>query len=274
MTTLMNNKFKLIAIDIDGTLRTDSNSDNSNTKSILNKCRQLGAKVVVATGRSYMSALTYLDDFIDIDFLISFQGALITEKLSDTTLWSRHISYENIKNSILELRNYNVQIILYSGNDIYVDNVTPWIISYAERNKVKMISVEDLLALDLPTYRILAVGDELIIKNLEEIMKNKYSSNIYATRSLPDFCEILNKESGKDKALEWICEKMGFSNNQVVAFGNGFNDVEMLAWSGFGVAMPDSEKEAINSADVLIETSVPEYLEFLIKSNKIGDDIV
>ena len=107
MTTLMNNKFKLIAIDIDGTLRTDSNSDNSNTKSILNKCRQLGAKVVVATGRSYMSALTYLDDFIDIDFLISFQGALITEKLSDTTLWSRHISYENIKNSILELRNYN-----------------------------------------------------------------------------------------------------------------------------------------------------------------------
>ena len=62
MTTLMNNKFKLIAIDIDGTLRTDSNSDNSNTKSILNKCRQLGAKVVVATGRSYMSALTYLDE--------------------------------------------------------------------------------------------------------------------------------------------------------------------------------------------------------------------
>ena len=50
MTTLMNNKFKLIAIDIDGTLRTDSNSGNSNTKSILNKCRQLGAKVVVATG--------------------------------------------------------------------------------------------------------------------------------------------------------------------------------------------------------------------------------
>ena len=84
----------------------------------------------------------------------------------------------------------------------------------------------------------------------------------------------MNKESGKDKALEWICEKMGFSNNQVVAFGNGFNDVEMLTWSGFGVAMPDSEKEEINEADELIETSVPEYLEFLIKSNKIGDDIV
>tara|TARA_Y100000996_G_scaffold415537_1_gene410937 strand:- start:6073 stop:6867 length:795 start_codon:yes stop_codon:yes gene_type:complete len=260
----MIDKFNIIAIDIDGTLKTDSNGTRSHTIKILNQCRGLGAKIVVATGRSYMAAFDYLNGFIDIDFLISFQGALITEKLSQKKIWSKLLSKKNINMAIAELRNFNVEILLYSGNDIYVDNVTPWTTDYADRNNVDLIVVNDLLDLNIPTYRILAVGDKSIIKNIEEILKTNYKRDIYATRSLPNFCEILNVEAGKDKSLEWICSQMGFSREKVIAFGNGFNDIEMLTWAGLGVAMRNSEVETLAVADLVIDTGVPEYLESII----------
>tara|TARA_B110000263_G_C15216658_1_gene467864 strand:+ start:238 stop:1035 length:798 start_codon:yes stop_codon:yes gene_type:complete len=265
----MKNKFKIIAIDIDGTLKSDSNSDESHTIRILNQCRNLGIKIVVATGRSYMSALDYLHNFIDIDYLISFQGALVTEKLSNHSLWHRHITYENINATINELRNHEVQIVLYSDNDMYVENITSWSISYAERNDIEMILVDDLLDLNIPTYRVLAVGDKSVIQNIEKIMKSRYATDVYATRSLANFCEILNREAGKEQALQWICSQMSISRNEVIAFGNGFNDIEMLNWAGVGVAMANSEKEIVNIADLVIKTSVSEYLEFLIENNKI-----
>ena len=260
----MINKFNIIAIDIDGTLKTDSNATPSHTIKILNQCRDLGAKIVVATGRSYVAAFNYLDGFIDVDYLISFQGALITEKLSPNTLWAKFLSKENINMAITELRNFNVEIVLYSGNDIYVDNVTSWTRDYAERNNVGMIVVNDLLDLNIPTYRILAVGDKSVVKNIEEILKTNYKTDIYATRSLSNFCEILNIEAGKDKALKWICSQMGFSRKDVIAFGNGFNDIEMLTWAGLGVAMHNSEIETLSVADLIIETGVSEYLESII----------
>ena len=88
----------------------------------------------------------------------------------------------------------------------------------------------------------------------------------------------MNKESGKDKALEWICEKMGFSNNQVVAFGNGFNDVPMISWSGKGVALKESVPEVLKVADDITETveydGVARYLESMIENGLIGNDSI
>ena len=69
------------------------------------------------------------------------------------------------------------------------------------------------------------------------------------TRSLPTFCEILHPESGKEKALEWLCALLGSRREEVLVFGNGYNDVPMIAWAGLGVAVGGGVPDALSAAD-------------------------
>ena len=73
------NKFRLISFDIDGTLRDQTGKVSTYLTDVLLKCKSEGAMLTAATGRSRLSAISYVDNFPMFDFLISFQGALITD---------------------------------------------------------------------------------------------------------------------------------------------------------------------------------------------------
>jgi hydroxymethylpyrimidine pyrophosphatase-like HAD family hydrolase len=94
------------------------------------------------------------------------------------------------------------------------------------------------------------------------------------TRSLPQFCEILHPKSGKDKALEQFCKRLSIGPEQVVAFGNGYNDVHMLRWAGLGVAIGGAVPQALAAADrtgpPVEEDGVAQVLEELLAQGMFG----
>ena len=99
---------------------------------------------------------------------------------------------------------------------------------------------------------------------------------LYVTRSLPHFCEILHPEGGKDRALAWLCRRLGVQRGETVAFGNGYNDVRMLRWAGLGVAVADAVPEVLEAADMVAprteEDGVAQVLEQLLDQGLIGGD--
>ena len=74
--------------------------------------------------------------------------------------------------------------------------------------------------------------------------------------------------------MDWICEKHGKKSEEVLAFGNGFNDVNMLKWSGLGVAIGDSEGVVIDVADDVAlsveQDGVARYIDQLLETRRIG----
>ena len=123
------------------------------------------------------------------------------------------------------------------------------------------------------SYRVLAVGSDEEIIQVEKRVKTLHSDSVYATRSLRHFCEILSPCAGKDKALDWLCKQMDIDSNEVVAFGNGLNDLEMLSWAGRGVAIEGGEPEALAVSSAVAppveQDGVAVYLSGLLSQNLI-----
>ena len=268
------NKFRLISFDIDGTLRDQTGKVSRYLLDILQRCKSEGAILTAATGRSRLSAVSYIDNFPMFDLLISFQGALITKLQTGEHVWQSYMTANQVSLAVRNLLDWDVEILVYVDDFIYVSRITDWSMEYSRRNKVELKIVEDLSSLGSNVFRVLAVGDEGIVRKIEIDMNAKYSETLYATRSLPNFCEILNNKSGKDKALQWLCELHAIDQLEVLSFGNGFNDVDMLNWSGWGVAVEDGESEAIAASDDVTcpvsADGVGKYLEKLLSQNKIG----
>jgi len=267
-------KFQLIALDIDGTIRDDTGNVTTFMKDVLNECQNRGAIVVAATGRTRISAMNYLQEVPMIEFLASFQGSLITRCKTDDFLWRTYMCSDQINRALDYLEEQDIEKVAYSGDQVYVEEMTDWAHSYGLRSGVNIIEVDDLRSVQENVFRILAVGEAEEIKRIEKEMKNRFSGSLYATRSLPHFCEILNRDAGKDKALQWICEFYGIDSTAVISFGNGFNDVEMLKWSGLGVAIEEGEAPALEAAnDIALPVNkdgVGRYLEQLILDERIG----
>ena len=127
---------------------------------------------------------------------------------------------------------------------------------------------------DFCPTRIVAVGDKTIIAEFEKDIASSNESRLHVTRSLPHFCEILHPSAGKHKALEWLAGYYGISREQTIAFGNGYNDVDMLKWAGMGIGVKDSVKEIIDVSDKValsMEENGPAIiLEELIKGGVFG----
>ena len=105
-------------------------------------------------------------------------------------------------------------------------------------------------------------------------MTAAFDSTLHVTRSLPNFCEILHPDAGKDKALSWLCDFLGLQSTESVAFGNGYNDVQMLTWAGLGVAVGDAVPEVLEVADLVApvfkEDGAARVLKQLLVEGRFG----
>ena len=267
--------YKLIAFDIDGTIRSMEDPVSDKTSSIINILVNHGVIVTIATGRMFLSASLALKGLNIISPIISYQGAHIADVNTGDVLWHMPLTKEMADNTLDLLKDWPVQPVFYHDGQIYVDRLTDWVKSYSERNSGEVSIVENLGDITyLNPTRIVAVGDENVIANLASEITPITESKLHVTRSLPYFCEILNPFAGKHKALEWLANYYGISREQTIAFGNGYNDVDMLKWAGMGVAVEGSVDEIIQVSDKITlsmeENGPAVILEELIEGGFFG----
>ena len=122
--------------------------------------------------------------------------------------------------------------------------------------------------------RLVVFGLPQEILGLEDELKQHFGTNLYITKSLETFCEILNPSSGKEKALSWLCSQIGVSESNTLVFGNGYNDVPMLNWAGCGVAISGSVQDALDVCDKMAppieEDGVAQVIEEFLDEGLIG----
>lgn len=267
--------YKLIALDIDGTIRDIHSPISHRTRRAVAGAREAGATVTLATGRTFRSAARNSAE-LGIDAPIAAaQGAYICKPDSEEPLRYCTMTAEMVRDALDALDGCDMQIVAYYHHDIYVNRMTEWAEGYKQRNNIKVHVVGDLREVaDVDLTRLVVVGDEGEIERLESRLKSEFQSRLHITRSLPHFCEILHPDGGKDKALAWMCDYLGIQRSEIIAFGNGYNDVQMLNWVALGIAVGDAVPEALAAADrvapPLDQHGVAQMLEELLDSNLIG----
>ena len=267
--------YKLIALDIDGTIRGPDREISDRTRHVIDRVIEAGAVVTVATGRMFESARMSTAALDLRSPIVSYQGAHVADPVTGHVLWHLPLTEGQFLRALDALHGWETDVAVYLDSDVYVGEMTPWARGYSERNGRDVLVVDDLrdLAARRPT-RVLAVGGEADVLALERGLKERFDSHLHVTRSLPTFCEMIHPDGGKHMALEWLCGHLGIDTGSTIAFGNGYNDVHMLEWAALGVAVGDAVPEALSVADrvapTLDQDGPARILEELLDEGRIG----
>ena len=241
---------EVIATDLDRTLIWEDGVVRDRTWAAIERARAAGLRVIPVTGRMVQSMRRVIPLERLPEPAVCYQGAVVLD--ADGT-WLRHtpIPTELALETIAALAeegwpNPNV----YLNDELHVAEANDNTRSYAGFQGLAITEVGPLLDwLDTPPTKIVCVGDPAALDVLELRMKARFGSRLWISKSLPYFLEFAAAGVTKGAGLEVLAEKYGFSPDTVVAFGDGENDVELLEWAGYGVAVDNAHARVKAVAD-------------------------
>jgi hypothetical protein len=138
---------------------------------------------------------------------------------------------------------------------------------YADFQDIPIHAVGPLLDwLERPPTKLVAVGTSDETSALEERAKARFGDRLYISKSLPYFLEFASPEVTKGSGLAFVAEHLGFRAEDTVAFGDGENDVELLEWAGFGVAVANAHPRVLAVADLVALRDVEEGVAQVINT--------
>lgn len=242
-------KYKLVAIDLDGTIVHQDGAISSSDKRAIQHTIDRGMMVTFATGRMYQPSARFAQEVgINIP-IICYLGALIREVWGGKVLWHKPLSLEIARRVIERIRQMDMRPYTYVDDELYLDEITERAQWYARRNGVRLNFVEDTVAsLKNQPTEIAALGETANIDRLVACLDVEFGSNLLVTKSYPTFCEIGHPASGKANALEYLAKYLGVEQSQTVAIGDGINDIGMLKWSGLGIVINSNAPQEVIAA--------------------------
>lgn len=244
-------KYKLLVLDVDGTLLNNVKEITKRTLSALLKIQQMGVRVVLASGRpSYglMKVAKTLELGNYGGFILSYNGCQIINAQNGEILFERRINPEMLPYLEKKARKNGFALFTYHDNLILTnDSENEHVLDEAGLNDLVVIEEEEFsTAIDFaPCKCMLVSDDEAALVALEEHWKKRLSGVLDVFRSEPYFLEVVPCSVDKANTLGALLEHLGVKREEVMAIGDGTCDVAMLQLAGMGVAMgqaPDSVK--------------------------------
>jgi Cof subfamily protein (haloacid dehalogenase superfamily) len=236
---------RLLVLDIDGTIAGQSNDIREPVKQAIRSAQAKGIQVAIATGRMYCSALRFHQEVGSTLPMLAYQGAWIqdpaTQKIYQHLSVSRTTAEQLLDYFETDGLRSLLSVHFYINDQLYVREVTSETEIYAQRADIQPIPVGDLRkTLTTEPTKVLALSDDTaIIDQLLGSLRKQYTpAELYLTKSVATFFEATNPAVNKGAAVRYLAEEiLGLKAQNVMAIGDNFNDVEMLAYAGLGVAM-------------------------------------
>lgn len=262
--------YKLIALDMDGTLLRQDGSISERTKLAIQQAKARGVKVVLASGRPLEGLeryLTELDLTSDEDYALSFNGALIKNVGTRETICSQVIRGKDVQEIFALTERLGVNTHAFSAE---LGLITPRISHYTQHEKdingisLTLMEYNDLAA-DHPIVKMMMVDDAEILSPAVEQIPAEYYERFTVVRSAPFFLEILNKESNKGNGVAMLADYLGIQQNEVICVGDAGNDIHMLKYAGLSVAMGNAFDEIKEIADYVTHSNQDDGVAHVIE---------
>jgi len=262
--------YKLIAIDMDGTLLKDDKTITSLNKSVLKKARELGVKVVLTSGRPIQGIKKYLDELEltgEDDYVIGVNGAVICKASdysvinSDGTLKGKDVKY--IYNRVKDLGAYihaftdkedlvNIKSRFSDEEEIRIDL------------KVRVVDFPNEVQDDDEILKVVLEEDKEILDKITPQIPKDLFEKYTVIRSLDFMVEFMNKDCNKATGLEKLAQYLKIDKSEIIAIGDADNDIEMLEYAGLGVAMGNAKDEIKKIANYVTKSNEDDGVAYVI----------
>lgn len=257
MSQTLTSPFRLIALDLDGTLTNSDKVITPHTFEVLMRAQAAGVRLVLCSGRpTYGIAALARQLKLEENggFVLSCNGANIIDWTTGDLLFRQPLEAHFLP-QLLELADaHGLPLLTYRGDCILATrNDSPYLDEEARINQMPVEVATDFIAeasrLEGGAPKCLIPGDPELLVELEEKMKTIFGDTLSISRSAPFFLEIMAPGVGKDHSLARLLAYLALSREQLIAFGDGFNDLTMLRFAGMGVAMANAADEVKAVAD-------------------------
>lgn len=206
--------------------------------------------MILVTGRMFRSVRPYAQAAGIDDPVVCYQGAVVADPVGGEWLLHDPIELGVAREAIAAVQDEGYPLNCYVDDELYVAEHTAASEAYASFQHLEVHAVGDLLAwLDAPPTKLVAVGDPVELDVLEQRVKAHFDRRLYISKSLPYFLEFASPSVTKASGLSFLAERLGFSQERTVAFGDGENDVELLEWAGYAVAVENAHDRVRAVAD-------------------------
>lgn len=240
-------QYKLLFTDLDGTV-LNGGQFRENVRRTVEKLKQGGVTVVVATGRPYCTALPIARELgLDDGYMIVFNGSQIYFK--GQLVYNDMLSKERLRFIVESGRRLNASQVVWLGDKLYAEQRNEQTWGYQERTPVVCNFIDDLTQLDGATKVLWNNSEEQIARFFNE-MKNTEGVNVHPSHPL--FLEFVGRNCSKGIALKYVADRLGVDVSQTVAIGDSFNDLSMITQAGFGVAMGNAPQEIKDKAQLVV----------------------
>ena len=248
-------KYKLLVLDVDGTLLNDEREISKRTLAALLKVQQMGVRIVLASGRPTYGLMP-LAKTLELGnyggFVLSYNGCQIIKAQNGEILFERRINPEMLPYLEKKARKNGFAIFTYHDDTLITDSPdNDYIKNEALLNNLKIIREDEFsTAIDFAPCKCMLVSDkEKALIGLEQHWEKRLAGTLDAFRSEPYFLEVVPCGVNKANTLGALLEHLGVTREEVIAVGDGVCDVTMLQLAGMGVAMGHSQDSVKVCAD-------------------------
>lgn len=236
--------YKFIAADMDGTLLNQSGEITPRTQEAIRKAVEKGVIFSVSTGRPIQGVEIYQHILNLKAPFITYNGAMIVDSVTRDILFCQELEKEDARKILRAGRDFGTTMCVWSGNKLYGNVLNDRIHDYKKLSQVEPELIEDEEALlEQGITKILWYDEaESILKWQEVLAETDFNSAAFCT-SKPVFLEFFNSKVSKASALKKIGELYHIRREEMIAVGDGYNDLSMIEYAGLGVAMGNAPEE-------------------------------
>lgn len=275
--------YKLVAIDLDGTMLNHYGEISEKTKEIVKKCIEKGVEIVLASGRPIDSIKTIANDLGIKGYFIAGNGALVYDIQKDEIIYENYIKKEKVLEIIRICEENSISYNVYTDKVILTPNLKFNVLYYYKENLKKEESKKTNISIVENMYEYvknmkeenflkITICDDSdsifhsIIKKVREIngievldiahMSRKIIKQ--GTEEIPVeyfYTEISSNDVDKWNAIEFLIKELGLKREEIIAIGDNINDKKMIENAGRGIAMKGSTPEIIEVAKEVTDTN-------------------
>ena len=251
--------YKLVAIDIDGTLITDNKEVTPRTIETIKEASRKGIKVIICSGRSFYRLEKYVEEVglkKENQCSICFNGGMIVENTTKNIIYSQHLDTEEVKELIQLGKTLELPMMIYAKDTHYTEKI-PDIIKQNDKNleglNLKVVHFDEINfnKEENYIYKVCFIDKPEKIKEKRKEIPKELIEKYEVTSSIPEYIEIVKKGIKKSEGIKAVMQIYGIKQEEVMAIGDGENDVEMLKFAGLGVAMENASDYVKGFADVI-----------------------
>lgn len=264
-------KYKLLVLDLDGTLTNEEKKITADTYEALMQAQKEGLRLVLASGRPTYGILP-LARQLEMEkyggFILAFNGAKMIRCADESILFQRELPGEELYRVYEASEKYGLPALTYEDDHILTEEPgNPYVLEESRINQLPVRQVVHLEeAVNFPPVKFLLVGDGDYLASVEGAVREELGPRFSVYRSAPFFLEVMAEGIDKAQSLNRLLEYLSLSREELAACGDGYNDISMLRFAGLSAAMENGVEEAKEAADVITKSNEEDGVAWFVRN--------